>query len=68
MFFFHITEKIYGLLGNPSDIGAHDKEIDQIIEELNINDGPSTKEEATKQNVRSQRVKHAQKTISLLKY
>ena len=37
-----------GLLGNPPDIGGQDEEIDQIIEELNINDGPFTMEEYNK--------------------
>ena len=37
-----------GLLGNPPDIGGQDEEIDQILEELKINDGPFTKEEYNK--------------------
>ena len=32
----------------PTDIGGQDEEIDQIIEELIINDGPFTKEEYNK--------------------
>ena len=37
-----------GLLGNPPDIGGQDEDIDQIIEELNINDGQFTEAEYNK--------------------
>ena len=35
-------------MATPPNIGRQDEEIDQIIEELNINDGPFTKEEYNK--------------------
>ena len=55
--------------GNPPDNGGQDEEIDQIIEELIKKEKISMmdhlrRKNTTKQSVRSQRVKHAEKTIS----